>query len=425
MSDTPDMVVPEARRSLLIRGALTPDDARRLMDSLDARGLYLLPVVKDVREAEALRPILGMSGRRKSAGRRAAIVPTAGQSIRRPTRRLTSAGTPIQNYCKAVHICKRVCMTHPKLQFAAKISHARARLTASDRKIADYLLRNYPAGLLENASGIARALDVNVSTVSRFFPKIGYRSIRSAHRELKDSLDFLIASPLTRGQARPRPAAEGRGLFQDVVRLDMRNIQDTFRDVSFADVRKLMRLLLDRTRSVYFFGPRKHHSLCYYAFIQLNGIRENVFLAHTGNYFVADLLARLRARDVLWLFDFRRYPRLSGKVAEYCAQAGAAIVLFTDSALAPLVPHADLRFTVATRGASWFDSYTAGVALVNALLAEYVRQAGNSARERYAIRERLFRRFEIFVGHEGLPGVARDGAFAPPAAGRRKMHPGA
>jgi hypothetical protein len=52
-------MVQEARRSLLIRGSLTPDDARLLMGSLDARGLYLLVVVKDVREAEALRPILG------------------------------------------------------------------------------------------------------------------------------------------------------------------------------------------------------------------------------------------------------------------------------------------------------------------------------------------------------------------------------
>jgi hypothetical protein len=53
-------MVQKAGRSLLVRGALTPDDARMLMDSLDARGLYLLAVVKDVREAETLRPILGM-----------------------------------------------------------------------------------------------------------------------------------------------------------------------------------------------------------------------------------------------------------------------------------------------------------------------------------------------------------------------------
>ena len=53
-------MVQRARRSLLIRGSLTPEDARMLMDSLDARGLYLLVVVKDVREADTLRPILGM-----------------------------------------------------------------------------------------------------------------------------------------------------------------------------------------------------------------------------------------------------------------------------------------------------------------------------------------------------------------------------
>ena len=53
-------MVQKARRSLLIRGALTADDARMLMDSLEARGLYLLVVVKDVREADLLRPILGM-----------------------------------------------------------------------------------------------------------------------------------------------------------------------------------------------------------------------------------------------------------------------------------------------------------------------------------------------------------------------------
>ncbi len=53
-------MVQAAKRSLLIRGSLTPDDARLLMDHLDPRGLYLLVVVKDRPEAEALRPLLGM-----------------------------------------------------------------------------------------------------------------------------------------------------------------------------------------------------------------------------------------------------------------------------------------------------------------------------------------------------------------------------
>jgi hypothetical protein len=53
-------MVQRAKRSLVIRGSLPPDDARLLMDALEPRGLYLLVVVKDHREADALRPILGM-----------------------------------------------------------------------------------------------------------------------------------------------------------------------------------------------------------------------------------------------------------------------------------------------------------------------------------------------------------------------------
>jgi hypothetical protein len=53
-------MVQRVKRSLLVRGSLTPDDARLLMDSLEPRGLYLLVVVKDPREADTLRPIVGM-----------------------------------------------------------------------------------------------------------------------------------------------------------------------------------------------------------------------------------------------------------------------------------------------------------------------------------------------------------------------------
>jgi hypothetical protein len=53
-------MVQQARRSLVVRGSFTPDDIRLLVDSLDPRGLYLLILVKDVCEAEALRPLLKM-----------------------------------------------------------------------------------------------------------------------------------------------------------------------------------------------------------------------------------------------------------------------------------------------------------------------------------------------------------------------------
>ena len=52
--------VQEADRPLLVRGSLTPDEARLVMDSLDPRGLYLHLMPKSREEMDALRPILGM-----------------------------------------------------------------------------------------------------------------------------------------------------------------------------------------------------------------------------------------------------------------------------------------------------------------------------------------------------------------------------
>ena len=52
--------VQSAGRSLLIRGAFTPDELQLLMDSLEARGLFLNIMVKSMEEIESLRHIVGI-----------------------------------------------------------------------------------------------------------------------------------------------------------------------------------------------------------------------------------------------------------------------------------------------------------------------------------------------------------------------------
>jgi len=52
--------IQAAGRPLLFRGSFTPDELRRLVDSLDPRGLYLYIMVNSLAEVETLRPVLGM-----------------------------------------------------------------------------------------------------------------------------------------------------------------------------------------------------------------------------------------------------------------------------------------------------------------------------------------------------------------------------
>jgi hypothetical protein len=52
--------VQQSRRPLIIRGSFSPRELRLLLDALDPRGLYLCIMVKDLRETEPLRRVLGM-----------------------------------------------------------------------------------------------------------------------------------------------------------------------------------------------------------------------------------------------------------------------------------------------------------------------------------------------------------------------------
>ena len=52
--------IQQAGRPLLIRGSFAPEELRLLVDTLDARGLYLYIMVESLAEVEALRPVLGM-----------------------------------------------------------------------------------------------------------------------------------------------------------------------------------------------------------------------------------------------------------------------------------------------------------------------------------------------------------------------------
>jgi hypothetical protein len=49
-----------AAKPLIIRGAFTAEEMRMLIDSLDARGLFLNIMVKDLAEVECLRRIAGL-----------------------------------------------------------------------------------------------------------------------------------------------------------------------------------------------------------------------------------------------------------------------------------------------------------------------------------------------------------------------------
>ena len=286
-------------------------------------------------------------------------------------------------------------MTDRHVDLKELVSRNWDALTPGDRAVADYLLRSYPRFLFQTASEMARELDTSISTVTRFFPKIGFKSIRDAYAALKEQSSFVIDSPLDRYRQNQR-GTRTEGVFFETLEADLSNLERTFAEVDRAAVRKFVELTSGSRRRVCILGSRKVFALAYYLYIQLSAVRSRVQLVRTDNYFEVESALEACKGDTLIVYDFRRYPRVHLRTAEWFKAQGAHIITICDSRLAPTRTLSDVAFTATTRGPSAFDSYTAAISLTNALLAELVRTMGDAARRRCERMERVYSHFDVW-----------------------------
>ena len=82
----------------------------------------------------------------------------------------------------------------------------------------------------------------------------------------------------------------------------------------------------------------------------------------------------LSRRDVLCLFDYRRYQQDTIAAGRLAAERGAEVVVFTDPWLSPAVEYARHVLISHADSASPFDSLLGGFALTELIAAKVVRR---------------------------------------------------
>lgn len=289
-------------------------------------------------------------------------------------------------------------MEHPKNRLASKISQNAEKFTPSDRIIADYLLRVFPLGFMQNASEIADELEINTTTVTRFFPKIGYSNIKEARTDFRQDIQFMVNSPLDRLRIENQDQIISGNLITDAMEQDFSNIKNTLNQLNEETIDTFFNLIEDTTKTLFILGTRKELSLTHYFYIQISFFRDNIVLLSPDN--LVTRLADMKAGDLLVIFDFRRYSRLHEKAGQYASDTDARIILFADSPIAPSANMADCCFLVNTVGPSAFDSYTAGMTLINVLIAQMAEKYKKELVERQSRVDSLYKLFEILKFHK-------------------------
>jgi len=266
--------------------------------------------------------------------------------------------------------------------------------TASDAAIADYLLSNYPKSLLQNASEVAETLDINNATVTRFFMKLGYASAKEAIADFKEELEFIIDAPINRyGEQAPQPCGQGNEITE-LLQIEQENIASTLTGMDITTAQAVAALFAEKDRKIFIIGTRKEYSVAYYLYVQLLTLRENVFILREHS--VSNFISCIDENSICVVMDFRRYAKINRKIAKYAKELGAKLIAISDSRFCATALIADHQFTVASKSTSMFDSYTAAVSLINALMLYTIAAHGGEFKNRLEKIELIYQEFDVF-----------------------------
>ncbi|GAA1764816.1 MurR/RpiR family transcriptional regulator [Agromyces humatus] len=277
---------------------------------------------------------------------------------------------------------------------AEAIRSRMGELTPAERKVGRALLNAYPSAGFETVARLASRAGVSGPTVVRFATRLGYRGFPEFQQALRDDLDQRSASPL----AIYDRAAETRSptALEEAAAIAVGSVERTFATISPHDLHACVEALTDHKAQIRLAGGRYSQLLARFLELHLRAMRPGAAMLPDETSSRAAELGTLTRRDVLVLFDFRRYEEPTRLLAEFAAARHARVVLFTDNWMSPVASVASVVLPSATDSASPFDAMTPAMAVVEAVIASCFDQLGESATQRMRHTERDAQELGLF-----------------------------
>lgn len=285
------------------------------------------------------------------------------------------------------------------------IDAAYARISPSQRRLAEYLLASYDDAAFLTSTELARRVRTSDSTVVRFARALGYQGYpdpRAALAELmragRTTHSGRMASALQRLRTETSPLA--RLLDQDLAALG--ELRRTLSPNLITEIARRLRA----ARTVYVLGLGISRSLAHFVAFRLRRMGMHVETITHGGTESWEVLFRISRRDVMLAVGFFRGYQDIVRALRYARSKGVYTVVFTDTPDSPLAAHA-ARLVVARRGdLAVVNSLVVPMAMLNLLTVAVALQMPGDAVGKLQAWDRLREVFEDSPpqAHEGSHG---------------------
>ena len=253
-------------------------------------------------------------------------------------------------------------------------------MTQSERKLATALLSDYPYAGLTSIHELADRADVSPPSISRFVTKIGLSGYQEMQRRLIRELKGGDKSPLDLHEAGQRIESDYLAEFTMRAAEHMRVAAEAITEGQF---NRITELLSDPKRDIYALGGRISDTIATHLSFHLRQARMGVFHIPRDPESWPEYLLRMKPGDIFFLADFRRYqPNLSQLAKQADIERKAQVILMTDKWLSPVNRYASEVLAVPIDTGTIWDSYSAALAVTEALVTRVAEENWNNTKTR-------------------------------------------
>jgi DNA-binding MurR/RpiR family transcriptional regulator len=235
---------------------------------------------------------------------------------------------------------------------------AGARLTPTQRRIAQSLVRHAPSAAYLSAAEVADLAGVSQPSVTRFAMALGFAGYPALRRELR---------ALVNGNA---PATTAGNAMQQAVRAEAEHLERLVGHLDDLTPVTAAADLLVASRPLPVLGLRAAAPLAAYFGYFAAKVHPDVRVLDSGGTQVLDRLDQARAAGAgaMLAVVLPRYPRETLDVIREATAAGLQVVALTDSAVSPAAEYADVVLPAAVGTRLVFDLHTGPMAMAMVLL---------------------------------------------------------
>jgi DNA-binding MurR/RpiR family transcriptional regulator len=252
------------------------------------------------------------------------------------------------------------------LELLNVIRQKRSTLSKGQKKIADYVLKNYEKAAFLTASQLGGKTGVSESTVVRFAAELGYSGYPQFQRKLADMVQEKIHS-IERieiaGGNLPREQ-----ILDNVMKADSDKIMLTLDSIDRHSFDVAVNTILE-AKHVYVVGLRNCSCLASFLAYYLKIIRDNVIQVSSSNTNeILEEMIHVGSDDAVVGISFPRYSMTTLKAMEFANDHNARIIAITDSKHSPMNMYSSCNLFARSDMASIVDSLVAPMSVINSLI---------------------------------------------------------